>query len=70
MLHGYIKPNMEAKASQKRKKRVPEISSEILCIENESLISDLSTIVKQGAMDIDEMINRMNVAFMVEVIAC
>ena len=70
MLHGYIKPNMGAKASQKRKKRVPEISSEILCIENESLISDLSTIVKQGAMDIDEMINRMNVAFMVEVIAC
>ena len=49
---------------------MPEISSEILCIENESLISDLSTIVKQGAMDIDEMINRMNVAFMVEVIAC
>lgn len=70
MLHGYIKPNMGAKASQKRKKRMPEISSEILCIENESLISDLSTIVKQGAMDIDEMINRMNVAFMVEVIAC
>lgn len=70
MLHGYIKPNMGAKANQKRKKRVPEISNEILCIENESLISDLSTIVKQGAMDIDEMINRMNVAFMVEVIAC
>ena len=70
MLHGYIKPNMGAKASQKRKKRMPEISSEILCIENESLISDLSTIVKQGAMDIDEMINRMNVAFMIEVIAC